>query len=128
MKLSSLCVPLLRQSEQGNIIMLTSIAARTGSPTATLYGASKGALDTFTRGLAKELAPDIRVNAIAPGIIETHFHDNITSSDKMAQWQEATPLKQNGKAIDVAKATRFIIDNDFMTGETIDINGGLLMR
>lgn len=128
MKMCSLCIPLLEKSDQSCIINVTSIAIRHGAPTATIYGASKSALDSFTRGLAKELAPKIRVNAVAPGVIGTPFHKKHTSSEKMHEWEEATPLKRIGKSEEVAKVIKMLIENNFITGETIDINGGLSMR
>ena len=128
MMMSSLCVPLLNKGTDPCIINLTSIAMRHGAPTATIYGASKGALDAFTRGLAKELAPRIRVNAVAPGVIETPFHARVTTAERLEQFRDATPLARNGQAEDVAHAIRFLIENRFTTGETLDINGGLFMR
>jgi len=128
MQMSSLCVPLLKKGENPCIVNLTSIAVRHGAPTATIYGAAKGALDTFTRGLAKELAPTIRVNAVAPGVIETPFHDGVTPPERMAQFRDAAPLERNGQAEEIATAIAFLIDNLFTTGETLDVNGGLFMR
>jgi len=127
MKISSLCIPLLEKGEDPNIINVTSLAARNVSPTATIYGASKGAIDSFTRGLANELAPKIRVNAVAPGIIDTPFHKTSTT-EKIKKFKEATPLKRIGEAIHIAKTIKFLIEDDFITGETIDVNGGLFMR
>ena len=77
MKLSSLCIPLLKKGEDPNIINVSSVAMRTGAPSAIIYGACKGAVDSFTRGLANELAPGIRVNAVAPGVIDTPFHEKV---------------------------------------------------
>jgi len=128
MFLSSLFVPLLERGTDPCIINVTSVAARHGSPTATLYGAAKGAIDSFTRGAAAELAPKIRVNAVAPGVIDTPFHERYSTPARMEKFRADTPLQRNGRAIDVAKAIRFLIENDFITGETIDINGGLFMR
>lgn len=128
MMMSSLCIPLLERGEHPSIVNITSIAARHGAPTATLYGACKGALDSFTRGLAKELAPAIRVNAVAPGVIDTPFHDNVTSPEKMEEFKMLAPLQRIGEPKDIAAAVAFLADNLFMTGETIDINGGWNMR
>jgi len=128
MKLSSLFVPLLEKGEKPAIVNITSIAMRTGAPTATIYGAAKAAIDSFTRGMAKEVAPKIRVNAVAPGVIETPFHDKVTPAERLEQWKGATPLKMLGQAHHIALAVKLLIDNDFMTGETIDVNGGLFMR
>ncbi len=128
MLITSLCLPLLEKGSDPNVINLTSIAARHGAASATIYGACKGALDSFTRGAAKELAPKIRVNAVAPGVIDTPFHEKVSTPERMKAFAEGTPLKRNGVADHIATAVKFIIDNDFMTGETIDINGGLFMR
>ena len=128
MKISSLCMPLLEKGEDPNIINISSIAMRHGAPGATIYGACKGAVDSFTRGLANELAPKIRVNAIAPGVIDTPFHKKVSTPEKMIKFKEATPIKRIGEAIHIAKTIKYLIDNDFITGETIDVNGGLFMR
>ena len=128
MMMTKLCLPLLEQSSDPSVIFLTSVAARTGAPGATIYGACKGALDSLTRGLAKELAPAIRVNAVAPCVIATPFHEKVSTPEKMKAFAEAAALKRNGQAEHVATAIRLLIENDFMTGETIDINGGMNMR
>ncbi|MEJ2057829.1 MAG: SDR family NAD(P)-dependent oxidoreductase [Desulfofustis sp.] len=128
MMVTSLCIPLLEKGKDPNIVNLSSIAMRHGGPTATIYAASKSALDSFTRGIAKELAPKIRVNAVAPGVIMTPFHDNISSPEQFKAWSEACPLKKNGSADHISSAIKFCIENDFLTGETIDVNGGLFMR
>jgi len=128
MKISSLCIPLLKKGEDPNIINISSIAMRHGAPSATIYGACKGAVDSFTRGLANELAPEIRVNAVAPGVIDTPFHKKVSTPEKMKNFKEATPLKRIGEAIHIAKTIKYLIENDFITGETIDVNGGLFMR
>jgi len=128
MKISSLCIPLLEKGDDPNIINITSIAMRHGAPSATIYGACKGAIDSFTRGLANELAPKIRVNAVAPGVIDTPFHKKVSTSEKMIKFKEATPIKRIGEAIHIAKTIKFLIENNFITGETVDVNGGLFMR
>jgi len=128
MMMTSLCIPLLEKGEGPCIINNASLAARHGAPTATIYGAAKGAVSVFTMGAAKELAPKIRVNAVAPGVILTPFHDKVTTAEQLDLWQENTPLKRHGHAMHIATAVKFLIENDFITGETIDINGGLFMR
>jgi 3-oxoacyl-[acyl-carrier protein] reductase len=94
----------------------------------TKMGAAKGAVDVFTRGLAKELAPAIRVNAVAPGFIRTPFHDKVSTPQIMETSRQNTPLKRLGQAEQIAEAIRFLVESDFITGETIDVNGGLFMR
>ncbi len=126
--LTQLCVPLLRRGNLPSIVNMTSIAMRHGAPTATAYGAAKGALDSFTRGAARELAPEIRVNAIAPGVILTPFHDRYSTEDKLAAIASDTPVGFNGESDHIAQAVELLIENTFITGETIDINGGLFMR
>jgi 3-oxoacyl-[acyl-carrier protein] reductase len=128
MCLTGLCAELLSRGTNPCVVNITSIAIRHGSPTATAYGAAKSALDSFTRGAANELAPRIRVNAVAPGIIDTRFHERVTSAERMRQFVEKTPLKRAGVVTDVARAVRFLVESDFTTGETVDCNGGLSMR
>ena len=128
MLLTHLCAPLLRKGADASIVNITSVAARHGAPSATIYGAAKGALDSFTRGSARELAPDIRVNAVAPGIILTPFHERYTPEDKLAELQKITPVGFHGHSDHVARAVEFLINNTFVTGETIDVNGGIFMR
>ncbi|MCP4690209.1 MAG: SDR family oxidoreductase [Desulfobacterales bacterium] len=107
---------------------MSSVAIRHGAPTATVYGASKSAVDSFTRGIAKELAPAIRGNAVAPGVIATPFHDKVSTPEQMEAFRKSNPLQRNGEPIHIARAVRFIMENDFLNGETIDINGGSFMR
>ena len=128
MMMTRLMTPLLRKGTQPNIINLTSIAMRTGSPTATAYAASKGAIDSFTRGAAKALAPEIRVNAIAPGVILTPFHEKYTPKQQMEKFRQATPLGEFVGPEEIAHTMRYILDSRFLTGSPIDINGGMFMR
>jgi len=100
---------------------------RNGSPSVAVYAASKGALDTFTRSLARALAPKIRVNAIAPGVIDTPFHEKISNPEQMKAFKESIPLNVLGKPRHIAEAVQFLIENEFMTGATLDVNGGAFM-
>lgn len=128
MMVSRLFIPLLDKGSGPCIVNISSIAIRTGAPTATVYGAAKGAVDVFTRGLARELAPGIRVNAVAPGFIQTPFHDKVSTPQLLESSRQSTPLKRLGEARHIARAIRFLVENDFVTGETLDVNGGLFMR
>jgi len=128
MMVTSLFIPILEKGEDPNIINISSVAIRHGGPTATIYAASKAALDSFTRGLAKELAPRIRVNAVAPGVIVTPFHDKVSTPEQLEAWRKACPLQINGDPIHIAQTVKFIMENNFLHGETIDVNGGLFMR
>ena len=113
----------------GSIIGLASQAGRDGGgPGAIAYAASKGAVMTMTRGLAKELGPDIRVNAVCPGMIDTDFHNTFTKPEVRNHVATITPLKREGTAQDVANLVAYLASDEaaFITGANIDINGGLL--
>ncbi|MDA8595185.1 glucose 1-dehydrogenase [Flavobacteriaceae bacterium] len=113
----------------GSVINFASQAARDGGgPGATLYGASKGAVMTFTRGLAKEFGPQgIRVNALNPGMIATKFHDDFTKDQVRTNVANATPLKREGRAEEVADLVAYLASDEssFLNGNNVDINGGL---
>lgn len=113
----------------GSIVGLASQAGRDGGgPGATAYAASKGAVMTFTRGLAKELGPDIRVNSVCPGMIDTDFHNIFTKPEVRTNVAGATPLKREGTSEDVANLVAYLASDEaaFITGANIDINGGML--
>ncbi len=112
-----------------SIINFSSQAGRDGGgPGAIAYGTSKGALMTFTRGLAKELGPaGIRVNCVCPGMISTAFHDRFTRDEVRANVAGATPLRREGLAREVADLVAYLAspESSFITGASLDINGGL---
>ena len=113
----------------GAIVPIASQAGRDGGgPGATAYAASKGAIMTMVRGMAKELGPDIRVNSVCPGMISTGFHDTFTKDEVRANVAKATPLKREGTSEEVANLVCFLASDEasFMTGTNVDINGGLL--
>lgn len=113
----------------GAIVNISSLAARDGGGGgSSLYAASKGAISTYTRSLAKELGPSgIRVNAVCPGLIDTTFHDLFTPDDMREKIALATPLRREGTSADVANLVAFLASEDasFITGANYDINGGL---
>ena len=93
-----------------------------------MYAASKGAVSTYTRGLAKELGPQgIRVNAINPGMIATKFHDDFTKSQVRENVAAGTALRREGNACEVADLVAYLAgdDSSFLSGNNVDINGGL---
>jgi 3-oxoacyl-[acyl-carrier protein] reductase len=112
-----------------SIINFSSIAGRDGGgPGASAYATSKGAVMTFTRSLAKELGPKgIRVNAVAPGMIATSFHDTFSKPEVRTNVANATPLKREGKAEEVADLVVYLASDEasFINGANLDINGGL---
>ncbi|WP_270732693.1 SDR family NAD(P)-dependent oxidoreductase [Shimia sp. Alg240-R146] len=116
-------------SKGGSIVGLASQAGRDGGgPGAAAYGASKGAVMTLTRGLAKELGPDIRVNSLCPGMIDTDFHNTFTTDAVREHVAGITPLKREGSSEEVAKVVGFLASDEssFVTGTNIDVNGGTL--
>lgn len=119
----------LKHMTSGAIVNIASQAARDGGGGgAVAYAASKGAVMTLTRGLSKELGPDIRVNALCPGMIDTDFHNIFTKDEVRRNVEMATPLKRQGSPEDIANAVAFLASSDsgFITGSNVDINGGLL--
>lgn len=114
---------------KGAIVNLASQAGRDGGgPGAVAYATSKGAVMTMTRGLAKELGPDIRVNALCPGMIDTDFHNIHTPDAGRRGFEANAPLKRQGHVEDTANLVLFLAcdDSAFLTGTNIDINGGML--
>ena len=115
--------------EGSSIIYFSSQAARDGGgPGASAYAASKGAVMTLTRSLAKELGPkNIRVNSVAPGMIATSFHDRFTKNEVRDRVAAGTPLRREGKPEEVADLIAYLASEEasFLTGLNVDINGGL---
>lgn len=113
-----------------SIINLASQAGRDGGgPGAAAYATSKGAVMTFTRAMAKELGPsNIRVNSVCPGMISTTFHDTFTKDEVRANVAGGTPLRREGQAGEVADLVAYLAstESSFITGASLDINGGLL--
>ncbi|RYY96100.1 MAG: SDR family oxidoreductase [Chitinophagaceae bacterium] len=111
-----------------SIINFSSQAARDGGGGgASLYATAKGAVMTYTRAMAKELGPrGIRVNAVAPGMIATSFHDRFTKPEIRSNVAAGTPLRRQGDASDVADLVVYLASSEsaFLTGTNVDINGG----
>ncbi len=124
---SRAAIPYLRKSEDASIINYTSIAAYNGGgPGAGVYGTSKAAVMTMTRGLAKDLAEyGIRVNAVSPGTIDTAFH-SATNRDIVEGWKSNILMGRLGEPKEVATVIEFLVSEkaSFLTGENIEVNGG----
>jgi 3-oxoacyl-[acyl-carrier protein] reductase len=117
--------------KSGCIINVTSIAGRNGGgPGAAAYAAAKGGMLTYTKGLAKELAPyGVRVNGIAPGVIATPYHERYSPGEVFQRFVAAIPLGRAGTSEEVADVIVFLASPAarYLTGETIEVNGGMLM-
>jgi 3-oxoacyl-[acyl-carrier protein] reductase len=128
---SRAAIPHFRRQGGGNIISTSSVAARTGGgPGAVLYGATKGFVSTFTRGLAKELARDrIRVNAVAPGIILTPLHERLSNAEQMRFMLAGVPMGRGGTSEECVGAYLYLASetlSSYVTGQIIEVNGGQL--
>ncbi|MEO8075090.1 MAG: glucose 1-dehydrogenase [Acidobacteriota bacterium] len=116
----------------GTIINVVSIAGHNGGgPGAGIYASSKAALTSYTKSLAKELAPStVRVNAVAPGVIDTPFHEVFSTPEMMRYFVSGIPLGRVGTPAECATVIAFLASGaaSYITGETIEVNGGQLMR
>jgi 3-oxoacyl-[acyl-carrier protein] reductase len=124
-------IPHLRKSGHGVIVNNLSLSVQTGGAGgAGPYAAGKGGLQVLTRTLARELAPEVRTNAIMPGVIETTHHERFSTPDRMEQYRRETPLGRNGRAEEVAATVLFLVSDasSFLNGALIDINGGRFLR
>jgi 3-oxoacyl-[acyl-carrier protein] reductase len=126
-RLISACLPLL--SNISAIVNVASMAAHRGSPNHAHYAASKGAIISFTRSLAGELAPRTRVNAVSPGIIETPMVSDLLGANGAALLA-STPMKRFGTPSDVSDAVLFLASDQasFINGEVLHVNGGLYIN
>ncbi len=129
MYVSRAAMPHLIKNENSSMVNLASLAGRKGGHAGSLaYSTSKGAILTFTRALSSELGPHgVRVNAVAPGLIlGTAFHNTHTTPESAAKTVEGIPIKRAGNADDVARAVLYLASeyDGFITGATLDINGG----
>jgi 3-oxoacyl-[acyl-carrier protein] reductase len=122
-------IPFMKQKKRGVIILISSAAGIRGIKTNVAYQAVKGALPQLTRALAYEFANDnIRVNCVAPGVIRTAFHATMPPQVKQNNLENRIPLHREGTSEQVASLILELATNEYITGETVSIDGGLTMR
>jgi 3-oxoacyl-[acyl-carrier protein] reductase len=131
-QITSALIPWLRKSQNAAIINTVSISATTGgSSGSSIYSATKAFVSTYTKALARELAPDnIRVNAVSPGTIETDFHKRYSSEKKLESTRQSIPLQRLGTPEDCSPAYVFLSSeklSGYITGQIIEVNGGQLI-
>lgn len=121
-------LPHLRESsDDPSVTNISSILAYSGAAIECHYASSKGALLSLTRSHAQDFAPDVRVNAVAPGHIETDMTAGRTAEEKREELAQI-PVDRYGQPEDIADAVAYLRDATFVTGETLNVNGGELMR
>lgn len=128
-RITKMCLRGMMQARQGRIINITSVVAMTGNPGQTNYAASKAGMIGFTRSLAREVGSrGITVNAVAPGFIETDMTDALDIEQKDSLLKQIA-LNRLGKVNEIAEVVKFLASNDaaYITGETINVNGGMYM-
>ena len=117
-------LPNMIHNKNGCIINISSVWGMVGASCETIYSVAKAGIDAMTKSLAKELGPsNIRVNSIAPGIIDTDMNKNL-SQDEIGNIIQEIPLERIGKTADIAKCVQWLIDDEYTTGQIISINGG----
>ncbi|MDX1946370.1 MAG: SDR family NAD(P)-dependent oxidoreductase [Pirellulaceae bacterium] len=127
--LARAALPHLKQNSEGAYITVSSTAGIRGVSGAIAYATAKGAIPQFTRSLARDWADyNIRVNCVAPGVIRTRFHADMTPERKELNLKHRIPLHREGTSEQVAEVVALLVTNDYITGETIVIDGGLTSR
>lgn len=129
--ISRALLPGMRKRGGGVIVNVSSIAARTGGgPGGAIYAGAKAAVSAITKGMARELAPSgIRVNAVSPGTIDNHFHEQFSSRERLQELASRTPAGRLGTSEDVADTIVFLCSDAsrYIYGQTIEVNGGMYM-
>ena len=127
-KVIQACLPRLKNSAQGSIVMFSTVAAQTGFTFHSLVSSSKGAIEGLTKALAAELAPKIRVNCIAPSITDTPLAASLLNTDeKKAANAQRHPLNKIGTPDDLANMAAFLVSDksSWITGQVLHVDGGM---
>lgn len=129
---SAFCVtqevlPNMIHHKKGCIINISSVWGIVGASCETIYSIAKAGVDAMTKSLAKELGPsNIRVNSIAPGIIDTDMNKNLSQED-IDNIKEEIPLEKIGRTVDISRCVNWLIEDEYTTGQVISINGGWII-
>lgn len=127
-KLTQNCLPNMIHNKSGCIINISSMWGQVGASCESLYSITKAGIDAMTKSLAKELGPSgIRVNSIAPGFIDTDMNKCYTTEDVQNIIND-TPLEKIGQPSDISKCIKWLIEDNFTTGQIISVNGGLVIN
>ena len=127
-KLTQKCLPNMIHNKSGSIINISSMWGQVGASCESLYSITKAGIDAMTKSLAKELGPSgIRVNSIAPGFIDTDMNKCYSKEDVQGIISES-PLEKIGQPSDISKCIKWLIEDQFTTGQIISINGGLVIN
>jgi 3-oxoacyl-[acyl-carrier protein] reductase len=119
-------LPNLSAAENANIVLFSTVAMQTGMAYHASIAMAKGAIEGLTRSLAAELAPKIRVNAIAPSLTATPLADKLINAEaKLKGAEERHPLKRIGKTDDIAQAAMYLLNATWVTGQILHVDGGL---
>ena len=120
-------MPFFLKKQRGCIITVSSMWGEVGASCEAAYSATKGAVIALSKALAKELGPSgIRVNCVTPGVILTDMCADV-EPEILEQMKEETPVGRNGSPVDIAKAMAYLADAEFVTGEVLRVNGGLII-
>ncbi len=117
-----------RMNDGSSMVFFSTVAVGTGMPFHTSVSAAKGAIEGFSRALAAEYAPKVRVNVIAPSLVDTPLSERLLSNDKKKEMMsERHPMKRVGNAKDIANMVTFLLDseNSWITGQVIGVDGGM---
>ena len=128
MKLTNALFDLIREGKNQSIINISSIWGNVGASCEVLYSASKGGINLFTKALAKEVASlGIRVNAVAPGVINTKMNSWLKDEEKK-NLEDEIPLNRFGETSEISKVVAFLCSDDssYLTGQIITVDGGML--
>ena len=117
-------LPNMIHNKNGCIINISSVWGLVGASCETIYSVAKAGIDAMTKSLAKELGlSNIRVNSIAPGIIDTDMNENLSEQD-INELKQEIPLNKVGKTLDISRCVQWLIEDEYTTGQIISINGG----